>query len=180
MKLSEATGWSQEELDLTMLDENGVDEDVLIDMVKDRDLILTFFGKDLDSMLEPAFEVFAQRISKEVWDLDRGHVSPDSKFTMTDFYYDPKKKELLGLIDCRADISFPGSRGMVGFTRWFRITKTKTMLIKEKIGPGKPKNGPTEAELKLMINLKWFAYNELSPFAPDWRPISSIGKHNVN
>jgi len=151
MKVNEVTGWKQGELDLTSLDENGVDEDVLLSVIKDNDLVLTFFGRELESTLTKVAEVLHNRVSKQIWDDDQAYLHSNTK-KLLDFYYDPKNKWLIGQAVMFADISFPGSSS-IPFKYWFTITKQKVSLMREKYKP-------MPSELSGMINLRFFTAPE--------------------
>jgi len=158
MKLREVTGWKQHELDLTSL-EGAVDEDVLFGIVKEQDLIITFFGKDLDKILQ---QDVAQQIDKRLEvDIKQqdGTLGSGSK-KLSKLFYDPIRKQLLGRSMTRVEVHWNKPRPGVapsstaGFYHWFLVSKGSSVILTKEHEPTAEKLHDMEQEG--LINLRGY------------------------
>jgi len=123
MKVVEVTGWKQSEFDLVKLD-GYVDEEVLFELVKNHDLVLTFFGKELDDVLNGLAKSLHDFISNKL--KGEGETLSSNSKRLIALYYNPKQKTLIGKSSVLID------KASHAYTK-FKINLNLFLISKEKI-----------------------------------------------
>lgn len=145
MRLHEVTGWKQADFELTRL-EGPVDEDVLFGIVKDNDLVITFFGRDLETVLQrDVTQQLHLWLTNSLKSQD-GTLGSNSK-KLAKLFYDPVRKQILGKARTKVEAHWNKPRPGVAptsvawYDHWFLVSKSATVILK-------PENAPTVARLK--------------------------------